>query len=314
MDVRSKAPNLLPLLGLWLSAGHRLEESEGPLGQLKQSIIEIPDCGQGTWRWLHRWGARSLISFIRGACPNGNGKSQWIVLFYLLELWGRAGLPPPLPAALTEVWGQMIPRPSSVLSGCPERLAILAQYLNDTRSSRLEGLEIQNFADSLMRIQDPLPPLDRNQKRAGWAWLRRDLQRFSLSVPCVVPCSRENRPVLTKAMVVSGVRFVPLLEVGEIEEEGFRLQHCMGIDPHCFAESADLHFSLRCPETDQSLATCSFSHSHERLRLCDFSGVNNARPSVKLYSVVEAFCNVLWDLHQQQSGADSDCTTEPGGK
>lgn len=262
LDVRDNAAGLVPLLGLWLSAGYRLQDNESPLGALRRCICEIPGCSPATWRWLQRWGARSLTSLVQGARSKDGGIAHWAALSSLLELWSRAGLPPPLPLTVAELWGRMIPRPSRLLGCCPERLAILAHHLNDTRSSRLEGLESQDVVDCLMRLQDPLPPLDRNQKRAGLAWLRRELQHFSLSVSCEGLDATTNRTVLRSPIVVSGVRFVPLLDAQEIEEEGHRLQHCMGDDPQSFVFSSDLHFSLRCPDTDKSLATCSFSHSH----------------------------------------------------
>jgi len=300
-DVERNAPAMLPVLAVWLLAGHRLRYREAPLQTLKQAISELPECGPATWRWLQRWGLRAFLPLIPEVAIDDSGKSIWFALSCFLELWSSAGLPPPLPTTLARQWGRNLFCPSELLICCPERVAILAHSLHAERNIQLAEHEIEEILECLSMIRSRLPPLDKNQKRAGWAWLRQDLQRFSMPIPWVVPAETVTWPSFTDAMVVAGVRFVPLLTVDEIAEEGRRLEHCMITQPHCFAESKDCHFSLRCPETDKSLATCTILFADGALRLINFAGPENTHPPRMLFSAVKAFCSELVQLGQKQA-------------
>ena len=296
-DVRINNAGLLPVMSIWLLCGRELKASESPLRTLRTAVSGILDCGPATWRWLQCWGIAPILPLVHGTSRGDNRRSQWSALSRVLRLWTRAGLPPPLRQQVAMEWGRRIRGPQDLLTSCPERLAIIASYVHARKSSPLDMEEVEELGDCLMRLEEDWQPLDRNQKRAGWKWLRRDIHRFSMSVPFLVPLEDEAFPVLIEPTAVSGVRFVPLLNFQAIEEEGREQQHCMGEYPGRFIQSG-MHFSLRCAETDRRLATCTFAFRGHRLVLRQFSGYHNARPCRRIFTAMKTFGGILAKLNE----------------
>ena len=272
VDVGRNAPRLSPLLALVLASGRELAAPDDALQMLRSKINELPGCGPATWRWLLKWGARPLWPFIR--LHTHESRRAWQVTARFLSLWSRAGLPAPLPSPVSFEWAGRMPRSSELECCCPERVAVVAKHAA-CLSPAEAGRQAREMASVLEHAAKPLPLLDRNQKRAGWQWLRRescDNGRTALVDGQVLARIRDRLP---SVISVSGFDLVVLRDEQMIAEEGRRMDHCMDLAPSHYLNDGQLHFSVRDEESGQRVATCSLGIGQHRTVVTEVLGCSN---------------------------------------
>lgn len=273
-DVSDNAPQLVPLLALVMASGSGLGSSHETLRNLRSLVCDLPACGAANWRWLLKWGLRPLRPFFRAFAGEDESRHGWRATARFLSLWSRAGLPAPLPEPVSQEWAARMMRLDELDSCCPERVAIVARH-----AACLSSAEVKDQACEMANVLDnstkPLPLLDRNQKRAGWTWLRRefrDKRRAALVDGEALAHIRDRLPPMIS---ISGFDLVPLKGVQAITEEGRLMDHCMGLTPSLYLRDGQLHFSVRRAGSGRRLATCSLSIGQQRPTLAEVRGPGN---------------------------------------
>ncbi|MGY6588402.1 MAG: hypothetical protein ACXIUB_08960 [Wenzhouxiangella sp.] len=277
-DVDANAPRLVPLLAIAIAYGWR-PDSHRTLESLKQSILDLPYCKPATWRWLLQHGTEPLRPFLATL-----EERPWSTVAAFLSLWIQSGLPPPLSPAITEEWASSLKRPRDLEFHCPQRMAMIARHAATLDKAQQTQQTSEILAAIQLAAQSPLPILDRNQQRAGWPWLRKELrQQRCLQLVDEGVMSR-LRASLPATLSIGDYEFVILRSKEEIEEEGRRMDHCMNGGAEEFLQDGRLHFSVRCTKNARSLATCSLVGIGEQLAPTDVYGFDNATASGALRS------------------------------
>lgn len=268
-DVASNAPGLMPLLALALADNWQPSTPRSALKDLRRRVCELPACGPATWRWLNQHGTQAIHPLISQLSDG-----PWTALAAFLSLWTRAGLPPPLPESAMAEWAGHLCRASQLHQPCPDRIAIIARHA-ESLAEPPAACVAQELAVAMVCILDTtLPALDRNQKRAGWPRLKRELQQYRQHPEDEMVMSR-LRDRLPASIRIEGFDLAILRDHAAIVEEGERLNHCMKDNPFAFQQDARLHFSIHCARTSQPMATCTLVGRGQRLILASLFGIEN---------------------------------------
>lgn len=274
LDVFRHEQKLCPLLGLLLASGWTIEKNSDVLKSLRTTICGLPGCGPATWRWLIRHGIRPMRPLISALAPGGEADRAWAVLANHLSLWSQARLPPPLPEQVTREWAARIPSMQRLESCCPDRLAVVARYIAHLSAVELSE-QVCEIVDVLQQASEALPPMDRNQRRAGWSWLRVERRRAAVVLPADAATVERIRESLPAVLSLSGFNVVVLNNRQAIAEEGQRMAHCMASSPSDFLMDGLLHFSIRRRRSAHSVATCSLALGQLGPVLVDIRGRGN---------------------------------------
>ena len=269
-DVALNAPRLLSMLAILVESGWQPPQSGNVLKAMREVVCSLASCGPATWRWLLEHGLdgiESLIVFLND--------DPWPVVSQFLSLWTRAGLPPQMPEPVMDLWAHRFVRAHQLEALCPERVAMVARHaatLDDEQAHR----QSEEIVTILQMAAEPLlPPLDPNQKRAGWSWLRkepRQRERICADQERVVSPLRARLP---SSLRIDYFELVILRDEAGIVEEGQRMNNCLQDDPRSFMNDGRLHFSLRCSVSGESIATCSLGAKGARLVVTEALGLNN---------------------------------------
>ncbi len=280
LDVGENAPQLSPLLAIVLATGRELEVSNGALQALRTMVCELPGCGPASWRWLLKWGIGPLGPFIRPLVADQKFGRAWEVAADFLSLWSRADCPPALPESVSLEWAGRIGRFSEFGGCCPERVAVVAEHAAKLSSGEAKHQACE-IADILEHAAEPLPLMDRNQKRSGWSWLRRECSDKTRGVSVNGETLARIRDQLPSLVSISGFDLVVLKDEQAILEEGRMMDHCMELTPLLYINDGQLHFSVRCLRSGRRVATCSLDIGQVRSVVTEVLGPGN-QPAPKL--------------------------------
>ena len=274
LDVGGNAPQLSSLLAIMLASGRELETSNGALRALRSMVCELPGCGPATWRWLLRWGLKPLAPFIRSLVADEKFGRAWEVVADFLSLWSRADCPPALPEPVSLEWAGRMGRVSEFGRHCAERVAVVAAH-----AARLSPAEAKHqaceIAYVLEHVAEPLPLMDRNQKRSGWSWLRREYREKAPDLSFDSETLARIRGRLPSVVSISGFDLVVLKDEQAIAEEGRLMDHCMELTPLLYLHDGQLHFSVRCSRSGRRVATCSLGIGQVRPVVTEVLGPKN---------------------------------------
>ena len=232
-------------------------------------------CGPATWRWLLKWGLTAVCPFIKVFAAERGPRQTWEATTRLLSFWSRARLPPPLPEAVLFEWLGRTKSSGVLDSFCHERVAIVAQHASGLSQAELRNQDSE-IADVLEQAIKPAPFLDRNQKRAGWNWLKREqrdkVRRGPLMDGDTLADIRSRLPSVFSA---SGFDFLLLRNEQAFIEEGRLMDHCMDQTPTFYLNDGQLHFSIRCRASGQRIATCNLGIGSRHLAVAEVLGPEN---------------------------------------
>ena len=290
-------PQLLPLVGLALREG-KIPPFDDAVEPLRELFAER-GLKRATWRFLARHGTR----WLRPAWDWAPAGARMEATIDVLRVFEEAGHPAPPPPGVMQdwvVWADACPTPPAPGKWRSVPAAVLAACCEAGRQQPLDASRRAEISLVLEWAAAVQPRLDKLQRRAGWAWVRRQSLAWERSRRLAAIEGPATWPVPLAVYEAAGFRARALTNVEALVDAGLAFHNCLA-DFAANCATGTMHvFVIEDVASGRSVAVAALTvfATARQWGLMDVKGVCNAEVAGK----VEQFAARLLEAFNQRRG------------
>lgn len=298
-QLMKEAPQLMPLLMRAMAENRDLAIGLDAYKQLKEQF-RAAGYGEGVWKFLVKLPAPTI---------------KWLAERYsfhqvirVVGMLAETGQLPP--QSLVQAWASGALYSHCFLPPLWFRRAAVA-YAQSLTSDREQDQFVANEYNPALKwlVTQAVAP-DVHQARAGWPWIKRQVEAWLEEVRLM---GRQKTWLsLVAEYTDGGFTVVPLTTSAALRDEGKRMRHCVGNYDSICMDGTFRVFSIREPATGKAKATVAVYLSGNKWQLTAVQGACNRTVSRELRHIADRLAE-KYDAAWQQFMAGSP-TPEDAGK